>query len=174
METELKIDDQMDWELIGQLEILGRISISDSSYFYDQPVIVPLDPGRYSVSVSYGIQAGHRYIARARVTTSEEEQLKTGNKVGFVGVDFGQIGICDRDSVETAFDILGDSRMPEYFAQLNIADLFGTVKLPKEIKMFIFRPGFGDGNYPIYEILGSEGRSRGVEIDCMKNGPTIK
>jgi hypothetical protein len=168
MATESKIDDQMDWEIIGQLEIQGKISISDSNYFYDQPVVVPLEAGRYSVSVFYGTQEGHRYIARARVAISEGP-LKLGDEVGIVGVDFGQLGVCDRDSVETAFDILGDSRMPEYFDQLNTTDLIGTVKLPEEVKMLIFRPGFGDGSYPVYEILGSNGRRRGLEIDCLKD-----
>ena len=65
MGTESKIDDLMRWEIIGQLETQGRISISDSSYFYDQPIVVLLEPGKYSVSVFYSFQEGRRHIARA-------------------------------------------------------------------------------------------------------------
>jgi hypothetical protein len=168
MASETKISAKADWEVIGHLETQGRISISDSSFFYDQPVVVSVEPGKYSVSVLYETRKGHRHIARARVATSEEP-VKLGTVVGIVGVEFGQVGVCDRELVESAFDVLGDSRMPEYFNQLNTTELIGIIKLPEEVKMYIFRPGFGDGRYPVYEILASNGKRRGLEIDCLKH-----
>lgn len=168
MEIESRTEEETGWEMIGQIEIRGRISISDSSYFYDQPVVIELESGKYSVSVSYAVSDGHKHIARARVATSEG-LLKLGNEIGVVGIDFGQIAICDRAAVEAAFDVLGDRGMPEYFVQLNITDLTGKVRLPGDVIMFIFRPGFGDGNYPVYELLGLNGERSGLEIDCLKD-----
>jgi hypothetical protein len=62
-------------------------------------------------------------------------------------VDFGQIGICDRDAVQRAFDTLGDEGMSIYHDQLNTTDFFGWVKLPGPAITAIVRP-FGDGTYP--------------------------
>ena len=166
METKMTFGEKSDWVEIGKIETTGCLSLSDTSYFYDQPVIVDIDPGIYSVAVSFVKIDGHLHIARAKVATSAVDS-KLGREIGAIGVDFGQIGVCDRSFVEAAFDALGDDGMPEYFDQLGITELNGVVSLKNVRAMFIFKPGFGDGSYPVYELIGPNGVRRGVEVDCM-------
>lgn len=154
------------WDFFDHINIRGQLSLSDSSYFYDLPLIFDLNPGMYKIEFLYDTLDDQRYIARARVSLSDERQ-SLGNQLGILVVDFGQVGVCDRESMESAFDALGDNGMSIYFDQLNITTLTGRVELPSGVKMCIFRPSFGDGNYPVYELLGRNGENTGVEIDFL-------
>ena len=109
------------WKPVGEVDIASRLSISDSSYFYDEPLIVPVASGRYRMS-RYLVESGHKHVAGIRAMTMAGQVIR-GNAIGRVPVDFGQVGLCDRDAVEHAFDKLGEARMSDYFEQLNTPDL---------------------------------------------------
>jgi hypothetical protein len=160
----MKIDQK--WESLGKLDIAGRLSISDTSYFYDEPIIVPVGNGTYEVSVQYGIENGSSYVELVRVAAIGK-QCSRSEAIGSLIIDFGQLGICDRDAVEHAFDALGDERMPEYFDQLNTSEPVGWISLPSGERMFIARPGFGDGAYPVYKLMTSDGIAAGIEVECV-------
>lgn len=65
---------------------------------------------QYSVMVRYGSNEGGKYVSALRMARGDD--LVRGSRLNDVLVDFGQIGVCDRDAVERAFDILGDAGMP--------------------------------------------------------------
>jgi len=151
------------WETIGTVSIGGRLSVSDTSYFYDEPVLLSVPAGRYSVMVRYGSNEGGKYISALRVARGDD--FVRGARLDDLLVDFGQIGVCDRDAVERAFDILGDAGMPTYYEQLQTTELVKTVNLPNDVEMFIARSGFGDGLYPVYLLGSSDQMPAGIEID---------
>lgn len=151
------------WETIGRVSSSGRLCVSDTSYFYDEPVILSVPPGEYSVMVRYGMSDGARYVSSLRVARGND--LVRGSRLDDVLVDFGQIGVCDRNAVETAFDVLGDGGMHTYYDQLQTTDLIKTVTLPNKVEMFIARPAFGDGLYPVYMLGASDQMPAGIEID---------
>lgn len=153
---------------IGQIEIVSHISVSDTSYFYDEAIIVDVRPGQYQVDVAYSFPEGHQHVASVRVIRRECTEWHRGKKLGLLVVDFGQVGICDRDAVEKAFDGLGDTQMSRYYDQLNSTDLTLVVRLPGQIEMIVVRPGYGDGSYPIYGIVDGAGALVGVEISCIE------
>lgn len=155
------------WESLGTISIDSRISISDTSYFYDESLIVPSDSGDYVISVQYAMEDGHKHVAGLRVQKASTAPIR-GRLLGSVPIDFGQIGICDRDAAERAFDALGDERLPEYQDQLNTTDLVAWIVVHAEVRMLIARPGFGDGMYPVYELIALDGKSAGIEIDCLQ------
>ena len=151
------------WETIGTISIGCRLSVSDTSYFYDEPILLSVPAGQYSVMVRYGSNDGGRYVSALRVACGND--LVRGSRLDDVLIDFGQIGVCDRDAAEAAFDILGDVGMPTYYNQLQTTELAKTVTLPNNVEMFIVRSGFGAGLYPVY-VLGASGQvPAGVEID---------
>ena len=154
------------WESLGELEIGGRLSISDTSYFYDEPIVVPVEKGKYEVSVQYGMENGSSHVELVRVAAISMQCLRS-EAIGSVQIDFGQIAICDRDAIELAFDALGDERMPEYFEKLNTTEPVGWINLPAGERMFFARPGFGDGVYPVYKLMTSDGITAGIEIECV-------
>jgi len=108
---------------------------------------------------------GHEHAMAIRAVRSDKPTVR-GRVVGQVSVGFGQLGICDREEVEKAFDALGDAAMTTYFDQLNSTDLTGWITLPGGIRMAMVRPGFGDGSYPVFELQDVNGRAAGIEIDC--------
>jgi hypothetical protein len=141
--------------------------VSDTSYFYDEPVLLSVPPGEYFVMIRYGTSEGAKYVSGLRVVRGPEPIR--GSRLDDVVVDFGQIGVGDRDAVEKAFDVLGDSGMQAYYGQLQTTDLVKTVKLPDNVEMFIARSGFGDGVYPVY-VLGASGQiPAGIEIDFERS-----
>jgi hypothetical protein len=151
------------WETVGTVPIGGRLSVSDTSYFYDEPVLLSLLPGHYSVMIRYGSNDGAKYVSAMRVARGTD--LVRGSRLDDVVIDFGQVGVCDRDAVEKAFDVLGDAGMSNYHDQLQTNDLVKTVILPNKAEMFIVRSGFGDGLYPVYLLGASDQIPAGIEID---------
>jgi len=141
------------------------MSVSDTSFFYDEPIILPVARGGYALSVRKVTFDGHEHAMAIRAVRSDKPTAR-GRVVGEVSVGFGQVGICDRDEVEKAFDALGDAGMSTYFDQLNSTDLTGWITLPGSVKMAMVRPGFGDGTYPIFELQDADGDAAGIEIDC--------
>lgn len=163
------MNDRIGWEKVADIEIRSRISVSDTSYFFDTPVLVPVPGGFYSVSVCYHTCENFRHIGSLRMLMAGATVSKRGNMIGTVVVDFGQIGICDRDTVESAFDVLGDGGMHQYYDQLNTTDLLGWVCLPKSARMLTIRPGFGDGSYSVWALTGMHGATEGIEISFMQD-----
>jgi hypothetical protein len=156
---------QEHWQSIGEIEIASQLSLSDSSYFYDEPLVLAVNPGRHKMQIRCVSPGGHRHVAAIRILKSLGE-LRRGTKMGEFIVDFGQVAICDRTGAERAFETLGDNGMRRYFDQLNVTELFSLVILP-DTTMAIVRAGFGSGMYPVYELVDSDGQVNGVEVDCL-------
>jgi hypothetical protein len=153
----------LNWETVGTIPIGRRISVSDTSYFYDEPVLVSVPTGEYRLMIRPGKSDGDKYISALRVARGSD--VSRGSRLGDVIVDFGQVGVCDRDAVERAFDVLGDAGMPAYYQQLQTTDLIRIVTLPDNVNMFAVRSGFGDGLYPVYMLGSSAQMPAGIEID---------
>lgn len=166
METDPAVRFLHDWEIVGKLEVGGRLSLSDASYFYDDPLVITLGADEYTISIRRLSSGDHEHVARIRIASSGES-FSLGGEIGNVAVDFAQIGICDRNAIEVAFEALGDAGMLTFFEKLNVTDLVHTVQLPGSAKMFVVRPGFGDGTYPVLELLSVDRRRVGVEIECI-------
>ena len=156
----------MQWNAVNDIDIDSRLSISDTSYFYDEPVIVSLPKARYRVTVRLISPEGDQHVAAVRLVSSDEE-VSRGKRVGSVLVDFGQVGFCDRDAVEKAFEAIADDEMSLYYDQLDTTTVSGQAVLPGAVKIAYVRPGFGDGTYPVYELLRPDGTVIGVELDCL-------
>lgn len=167
MGSEEAVKSEHNYTSIAQLSVDSQISISDTSYFYDEAVIIEVPSGRYQVEVAYDFPEGHKHVAAMRVAPEKSTDLCRGPKLGSLIVDFGQVGICDRDAVEAAFEILGDEQMNKYYDQLDSTELTLIVRLPGQTEMIVVRPGFGDGSYPVYGIVDRSGTQVGFEIQCI-------
>jgi hypothetical protein len=55
------------------------------------------------------------------------------------------------------------------YEQLQTTDLVKTISLPNRVEMFIARPGFGDGLYPVYVLGASDQMPAGIEIDFERS-----
>ena len=151
----------------------GKLSIADSSYFYDAPVVVDFPQGVADVGVTTEVHAGRRHVIKVLLTTpaGRGPGPMRGALLGKVLVDFAQISVGDRVAVESAFDALGETGMSLYFDQLQTEDDVFWIELPSGVSMFAFRSGFGDGLYPVFELIDDRGQRVGVEIDCAASVP---
>lgn len=146
----------------------GRLSVSDSSYFYDAPVVVDFPVGPAEVSIAAEVHGGHRHVLRVLLTTRSLQPGPTtrGAVLGKVVVDFAQICVGDRVAACAAFDALGDAGMSRYFDQLQTEEGVFWIELPSNVALLAFRSGFGDGLYPVIEVVDPTEARVGVEIDC--------
>lgn len=155
-----------EWRKIGMLTINDNLSLSDSSYFYDEPLIVKLKPDQYKLEINTLNIDGYEHVKTVRILPNDI-QFCIGQVLGHVNVDFGQIAICDRAIVENIFENLGDAGMPSYYDQLSIEDLSAPISLNNSIFMYVVKPGFGDGNYSVSALLSPQNELLGVEINCI-------
>lgn len=155
------------WHRLGLVEIAsGQLSISDTAYFDDAAVVIDLPPGQYDVLVLPIALDGHTHIAGAQVRAQAIASSARGALLDRVDVEFGQIGVCDRRTMEAYLAGLELER-PEYMEQLSrTVELTGSVSAGGVVVMQYFHPGFGSDKYPIYELWGADGRRVGVEIEC--------
>ena len=153
----------------------GRLSISDASYFYDAPVILDFPRGTADIVVTAEVHAGHRHVVRVVLLASSPHPRRwtRGALLGKVLVDFAQIGVGDRVAVASAFDALGDAGMSLYFEKLQTEDDVFWIELPSGVSMLAFRSGFGDGLYPVFDLVDDAGDRVGVEIDCTASVPDV-
>jgi hypothetical protein len=154
-----------EWKVIDAIDVQARLSISDTSYIFDVPVIVDVPSGHYHVSVRFVRKDGETRVAATRVALSTD--VSRGAKVGDVIIDFAQLGVCDRDAFERVVESLTDEDMPTYFNQLQTLDDTGKAELPGA-KVVFTKTGYGDGEYPVYELRNTGGERAGVEIDFME------
>lgn len=151
------------WTKVGNLVLpSGRLSISDSSFFLEYPFVVDLVPGTYSIEVWLGIVGGHELIERLRIVDPETRRPSRGESLGYVRVEFAQLGVCDRTAVESALSGLDEGGLNSFSAQLSLPGLTGFASFPDGTKMFLLKPGAGDLDSAIFELLAAHGRC-GVE-----------
>jgi hypothetical protein len=163
MEQNSNRGDEPDWKDVGKIPIARLASISDTSYFFDEALIIPLQRGDYLASVRTSQTHGGGRVIGVRLA-GFAGPLSRGRQMGTVLVDFGQIGICDRQAVQSGFASLGDEGMPRYYAQLNTTEPVTWVRLPSAVEMLVVRPASGDGVFPVWEIVGPGGLRAGFEI----------
>jgi hypothetical protein len=148
-----------DWFVFDTLIVpSGRLSFSDTSYFFDSFVVVAVPPGPYNVAI---LRSKRGSIALLRVV--REAGCTRGRKVGRISVDFAQVGVCDRDSTESAFQARTNDEMRKFFDAL-VTDEFGVIDLG-DIHMAFSRSGLGDGRYEVWELVDQEEHVCGAEID---------
>ena len=150
------------WVDVCKVPINGRLSISDSMYFFDYPVIVSLPHAIYSVSVRYQGDDAARIVAAVRV--SQDHSVRRAREIGQVMVDFARIAICDRDRAEAEFEKLGNDGMSVYFDALDSTEHAYLITLPQGTVIAITGTGPGDGEYPVYMLASNDSLAAGIEV----------
>lgn len=156
-----------EWSAVARLRIdSGRLSLTDTAYYFEDPLVVDVMPDEYEVAVRTGRDRGHAFVAGIRVLRGEAADR--GGKIGSVEVEFGQIGICDRRAMDDVFDALGLDRVDEYNKLLDTLELATEIRVPGDVPMVIVRPQSGGGDYVVRELLTAQGLRCGIEIDCFE------
>lgn len=149
----------------------GKICVCDPSFAPPQPdmeVVVELPSGRYRVE-GRGIVYGSDKRAAALRCLREGRQGERGAVLGEVGVDTGQIGLCDLEVFGAAVEKLGEAAFWERLEELeNSAEILEAA--PGAI-LALVDSGFGDGSYEVSELRDG-GELVGLEVTLI--GPEDK
>ncbi|HJZ91262.1 MAG TPA: DUF4241 domain-containing protein [Gemmataceae bacterium] len=177
--------DESDWIPFTQLPIVsGNLRVSDAGYFDDEggaPPTFSVSCGRYRVLVKIMTYppaqgrdrlaahlAGDRRVSRLRVALAEPATL--GQRLDYVGVDHALVAVFD-PSVAIPQEAMNKEQHKKFCAELNV-DHYGVVHFrnDEEAVMPVVASGFGDGGYPIHELL-RDGNRVGVEVVFI--GPEV-
>ena len=144
----------------------SHLVIADALCIAGENLALTLDlaPGDYQLWVK-GIDYGfERRLSRMRCC-SDADDLELGGKIGDVGTDSAMLGLCDLGSLLRSCG--GDRAEIGRLVSERVFEVgwVGLVRL-ENVSFPVFHAGFGDGVFPVYELL-SKGRRAGTEIEFI-------
>jgi hypothetical protein len=147
---------------IGTITVGGVLSISDSSYYFENPIKVALVPGVYEVII-YSEGSADAPIVRKLCVVQPEAAWHCGRVLGELLIDFAQIALADRESCDRALDTIPDDEMGVYYDQLNVVGPAALIDIGGASICVVRVPN--DGDNIVRELLNEMGDRVGAEID---------
>lgn len=165
--------DESDWIEFASLPIVsGKLRVSDPMFFRDLPPSPTFDVecGTYRVMAKIMTYPGDRRVSRLRATLKEPSTF--GPRLADVGVDFAQVGVFDPVILDQAGEKMDNAEGEKIVADLGAIQEFGVIQFGADelAIMPLAASGFGDGGYPIHELLLG-GKRVGVEVVFI--GPEV-
>jgi hypothetical protein len=123
-----------------------------------------LPPGHYEVAARYMQWGRDRRVSRLRVVL-KGSSVQLGKKVGGVCTDTAAIGVCDLDVFSAAWRKNPKNAANKMEYHVTGEEIYGSFALDEQNRavMAFAHTGFGDGEYPLYELVSGSKRV-GVEI----------
>ena len=164
---------ESDWIEFASLPIVsGKLRVADPMFFRDLPPSPTFDveSGTYRVMAKIITYPGDRRVSRLRAILTQPSTFGPG--LYDVGVDFAQVGIFDPVVLDEAGENMDNAKGEEMLADLGAIQEFGVVRLGADERaiMAVAVSGFGDGGYPIHDLL-LDGKRVGVEVVFV--GPEV-
>jgi hypothetical protein len=164
---------ESDWIEFASLPIVsGKLRVSDPMFFRDLPPSPTFDVecGAYRVMAKRMTYPGDRRVSRLRAILQKPSSF--GSRLGDVGVDFAQVGVFDPVVLDEAAEKMDAVESEKMVADLDAIQDFGVVQVGCDQRaiMPLTVSGFGDGGYPIHELL-LNGKRVGVEVVFI--GPEV-
>jgi hypothetical protein len=169
LRTSSRVCFETEWLDMGRLVIAsGKLGIADPNLFPSDYVSVELRNGNYGVAVKLMEYGSNRRVSRLQVL--EGNDGSRGSQIGSVIVDFAQLGVCDLEATLLACHLLDEEAQSAITKVLDSGQLYGLLQwdLDSSAPMPFVRPGFGDDEYPIYELRNHSLRV-GIEIVFIEN-----
>jgi hypothetical protein len=158
---------ESDWLAFRPLRLAsGKLWVLDPTLFEGEVITLP--PGEYQVLAKVMDWADDRRVSRLRVITGPIDPVDgavLGRQISEVGVDFAQVGVGDWERCTSSAEALDEASQNRIVAALDTMELYGVAYWDEhgQVPMPFVQSGFGDGTFPIYEILRDSVRV-GVEV----------
>lgn len=169
---------ETEWIPFDELKLeSGKLFVADPmGGVGDQEQVVELPPGNYGLEAKV-MDYRHddcqdKRISRLRIV-SPDKHVEVGAEIGSTWTDVGSIGVCDHEVlmkvVEDEADALFDRIDEEVWKDFGIGH--GSVILDEKsgAAIHVVGSGFGDGEFPVHEILSASGRV-GCETEFIRRG----
>jgi hypothetical protein len=143
------------------------ISGEPRTFYYRPDPVVDLPPGQYGAAVRCMQWGEDRRVSRLRVLLKGRRGQR-GEEVGGVNIDTAKCGVCDPEVFSAAWrahpggEVAAGNEL-EY--QITGEAIYGAVALDEQhgAVMAFARSGFGDGGYPVHELVSRSSRV-GIEV----------
>lgn len=134
------------------------------TFYYSPDPLVDLPPGHYGVAARCMQWGGGRRVSRLRVLL-EGRRGQRGAEIEAVSIDTSKCGVCDPEVFSAAWRAYPGDAVNEVESHVTSGEIYGAFALGEQdgAVMAFARSGFGDGGYPIYELI-SRSQRVGVEI----------
>jgi len=140
--------------------------------------MAPFEP-----AVTVDLQAGIYEVSRRRVAYGDDVRVggfravllgtewNKGDQIGESWSDTATQGFCDIVAFTDAMPEDHESDYFEVFEDMLVTDDWSVVDLDpkKHARLFVVGSGFGDGSFPVFELL-SDGNRVGVEVETIAPG----
>ncbi|HXR03384.1 MAG TPA: hypothetical protein VN836_01600 [Verrucomicrobiae bacterium] len=158
---------ESDWLEFCDLTVRGsKVQVVDASYVPDERegCMVTLAPGSYHVEVKATAYGGDVRISRLRLVRHGVSP-SIGAVLGETGTDTANIGVCDHEVFARAWGGDNDASWEIISPAIEEADTHGIAVLDETAGavMPFVRSGFGDGTFPVHELV-ADGSRAGFEV----------
>jgi hypothetical protein len=165
--------DESEWIEFAALPVIsGKLRVSDPMFFRDLPPSPTFDVGcgTYRVMAKTMNYPSEKRVSRLRAISKEPSTF--GPRLDDVAVDFAQVGIFDPVILDEAGEKMDNAAAEKMVADLGDIQEFGIIQLgdDEQVIMPVAVSGFGDGGYPIHELL-LDGKRVGLEVVFI--GPEV-
>ena len=150
----------------------SSILVVDASFVpsADDGLLIELPPGKYKVQAQVLDYGGDRRPARLRVQLAGSNAA-LGAEIGKTWTDTATTGICDFEIFSAAwgedndasFEIIRPALEDHHHHGLAVFDAAVGAVMP------FLHSGFGDGNFPVYELVAA-GQRVGFEVEFIREG----
>jgi hypothetical protein len=154
---------------LALLTIGGRVLIADASFIpdEDQGIVVNVPAGTYTVRfavLDYG--ADWRV---SRLLIGADPGLRRGAMIGRTWTDTGKTAICDPDVLGPAWGSDWEASYARIAPALEGDEPIGVAEFDVALGAVIpfVESGFGDGEYPVRELVTSTEERMGVEVQFI-------
>lgn len=148
----------------GKLILLDPISCLQSG----DGLVIGLPSARYGLEARVMDYGDDKRISRLKLVQDVPHEL--GELLGTTFADVGYTGACDHEALLDS--VVGNEEAAEKLAQeVFEIDEYGKAALSDdpEAVMHVVSSGFGDGEFPVRELI-SESRRIGVEVEFIEAG----
>lgn len=153
---------ESEWILFARLRIeSGKLGISSPMFFRDLPLRIEVPVGYYQVFAKTITYQDDTRVSRLRAVLETDHTPKLGRWVDYVAVDFGRVGVFDLvvlNEVGAALSEEKEVEIREWFEKpfRNLYSV-GMFDENREVTMPAVEAGYGDGAYPVFELLDGSG-----------------
>lgn len=160
-----------EWFPVCKLKLAGpKLLVIDPSFApaATDGLLVRAAPGNYAVSAKCLYFNGDRRIARLRLLLEGATKAVVGARVGKTWSDTGAIGVIDHKVFSEAWgddDDASYERIRETIEDVEFCDVAILSRAKGAIMPFV-ESGFGDGTFPVYELLEKR-RRVGIEVEFI-------
>lgn len=167
---------ESDWLRVAELPVVsGRILFVDVSFVphEEEGLTVLLEPTVYCVEAKVVDYGADRRVGRLRILAPNAGRPVGGARLGRTWTDTGKTGVCDLVVFGEAWGPDEDVSYRRIAPTVEAPTPFGVAVLNESTGavMPFVESGFGDGEYPVQELLNATDRRRiGAEVVFIRQG----